>query len=269
MALSKAIKPVSFLLRECSETLAVRTNCLAFGPKYARYSVSTARPLINWTPVTTHTDGNFTSQPVRFYARAARKKQEFPSQLQDLPPSMLKLEYAAVPLAQTTSDVVKKLISLELASHGEKLRLKEEQLISKVQRDKNDRTSTEVKVAVLTARIRNYQEHLQKHPKDKANKRRMLMSIDRRKKKLKFLRRTRYDAFEKVCQELGIAYTFPPDYYRRVTKRWLAKKALCIKIFKEAQRKRAERRNKVKQAASQAKIEPSGAPPPETQETAV
>lgn len=58
----------------------------------------------------------------------------------------------------------------------------------------------------------------------------MLMSIDRRKKLLKYLRRSRYVAFEKVCAELGITYTFPPEYYRRATKRWLAKKALCIKV---------------------------------------
>ena len=65
---------------------------------------------------------------------------------------------------------------------------------------------------------------------DKANKRRMLMAIDTRKKMLKCLRLVRYDAFEKVCEQLGITYTFPPEYYRRVTRRWLAKKALCIKV---------------------------------------
>lgn len=65
---------------------------------------------------------------------------------------------------------------------------------------------------------------------DKANKRRMLMAIDRRKKLLKRLRLVNYDAFERVCEQLGITYTFPPEYYRRVTRRWLAKKALCIKV---------------------------------------
>lgn len=183
-------------------------------------------------------------QQVRQYARPSRKKQEFPSQLQDLHPSMLKHEYASVPLAQSVDDVVKKLLTLELANQSEKLRLKEEQLIAKVQRDENDRSSTEVKVAILTARIRNIQEHLHKHPKDKANKRWMLMAIDRRKKKLKVLRRTRYDSFEKVCQELGITYTFPPEYYRRVTRRWLAKKAFCNKVFQEVQKQKAEQREK-------------------------
>ncbi|XP_034410296.1 28S ribosomal protein S15, mitochondrial [Cyclopterus lumpus] len=181
--------------------------------------------------------------PVRHYARVAKKTKTGPvSQLSDLTPTMLKMDYAAVPLAQTTDDVVKRLLSLELASHSEKLKLKKEQLVVKVQRDENDRSSVEVRVAILTARIRNYQEHLQKHHKDKANKRRMLMAIDRRKKLLKNLRLVNYDAFEKVCEQLGITYTFPPEYYRRATRRWLAKKAFCIKVFKEVQKQKEEQR---------------------------
>ncbi|KAM9352968.1 small ribosomal subunit protein uS15m [Symphorus nematophorus] len=188
-------------------------------------------------------------QPVRHYARAAKKKKMGPqSQLSDLSPSMLKMDYAAVPLAQTTDDLVKRLLSLELASHSEKLQLKKEQLIAKVQQDENDRSSVEVKVAILTARIRNYQEHLQKHHKDKANKRRMLMAIDQRKKLLKNLRLVRYDAFKRVCKQLGITYTFPPEYYRRATRRWLAKKAFCIKVFKEVQKQKKEQRLKMKQS---------------------
>ncbi|XP_062255421.1 small ribosomal subunit protein uS15m [Platichthys flesus] len=187
--------------------------------------------------------------PVRHYARGAKTKKTVPqSQLSDLPPTMLRMDYAAVPLAQTTDDVVKRLLSLELACHSDKLQLKKEQLIAKVQRDESDRSSVEVKVAILTARIRNYQEHLQKHHKDKANKRRMLMAIDTRKKMLKCLRLVRYDAFEKVCEQLGITYTFPPEYYRRVTRRWLAKKALCIKVFKEVQKRKEEVRLKMKQS---------------------
>lgn len=181
--------------------------------------------------------------PMRYYARAAKKRTTVPqSQLSDLPPTMLKMEYAAVPAIETTDDVVKRLLSLEFASQTEKLQLKMEQLIAKVQRDENDRTSVEVQVAVLTAKIRNYQEHLVKHHKDKANKRRMLMAIDRRKKLLKNLRSVRYDAFEKVCEQLGITYSFPPLYYRRATRRWIAKKAFCLKVYKEVQKQKAEQR---------------------------
>ncbi|XP_035528948.1 28S ribosomal protein S15, mitochondrial [Morone saxatilis] len=194
------------------------------------------------------------STPVRHYARAAKKRKTSPEgQFSDLSPTMLKVDYTAVPLAQTTDDLVKRLLSLELASHSDKLKLKTEQMIEKVQRDKNDRSSVEVQVAILTARIRNYQEHLQKHHKDIANKRRMLMAIDRRKKLLKNLRLVRYDAFEKVCEQLGITYTFPPEYYRRVTRRWLAKKAYCIKVFKEVQKQKAEQRLKMSSASTNTK----------------
>ncbi|TKS82368.1 28S ribosomal protein S15, mitochondrial [Collichthys lucidus] len=191
--------------------------------------------------------------PVRHYARGANKKKAVPeSQLSDLSPTMLKKDFAAVPLAQTTDDIVRRLLSLELASHSEKLQLKTEQLIAKVQRDENDRNSVEVQVAILTARIRNFQEHLRKHHKDKSNKRRMLMAIDRRKKLLKNLRLVRYDAFEKVCEQLGITYTFPPEYYRRATRRWVVKKAFCIKVFKEVQKQKAEQRLKMKPSLASA-----------------
>uniref|UniRef100_A0A665TBH8 Small ribosomal subunit protein uS15m n=2 Tax=Echeneis naucrates TaxID=173247 RepID=A0A665TBH8_ECHNA len=195
--------------------------------------------------------------PVRQYARGAKtvKKTVPQSQLSDLPPTMLKMDYSAVPLAQTTDDVVKRLLSLELGCHTDKLKLKTEQLIAKVQRDENDHSSVEVRVAILTARIRNYQEHLQKHPKDKANKRRMLMAIDRRKKHLKNLRLVHYEAFERVCEQLGITYTFPPEYYRWATRRWLAKKAFCIKVFKEVQKQKAEKRLQMKQSVASKETE--------------
>ncbi|KAE8624353.1 hypothetical protein XENTR_v10005927 [Xenopus tropicalis] len=164
---------------------------------------------------------------------------EIPSQLDDLPPTMLKTEYTGVQLSDAVDDVVKRLLSLEMASQAEKLKIKTQQLVDKVKRDPHDTRSPEVRIAALTAKIRNYREHIQKHPKDKSNKRKMLMAIDKRKKMLKNLRLTRYDAFEHVCAQLGIEYTFPPEYYRRATRRWLAKKALCLKVYNEAKRLQA------------------------------
>ncbi|XP_030606029.1 small ribosomal subunit protein uS15m isoform X2 [Archocentrus centrarchus] len=240
--LRAVLKLPAAVLRESSAAL-----CSA-----ASVKLWTNRPSLLSGPKARSVTGSFAvPQPVRQYARAPKIKKTGPeSQLSDLPPTMLKMDYAAVPLAQTTDDIVRRLLSLELASHTEKLQLKKEQLIAKVQRDENDRSSEEVKVAILTARIRNYQEHLQKHHKDKANKRRMLMAIDQRKKLLKHLRLIRYDAFEKVCEQLGIAYTFPPEYYRRATRRWLAKKEFCIKVFKAVQKQKAEQRLKMKNLGS-------------------
>ncbi|KAM9405872.1 small ribosomal subunit protein uS15m-like [Salvelinus alpinus] len=258
MALRSVFKSTSVVLRECGVLSRLKGTCASLQLKHGAFTSVITGPSHSNSETALTGIGTFTIQSVRNYTRVVRKKKPvMNSQLSDLPPTMLKMEYAAVPLAQTADDLVKRLLTLELASHSEKLKLKTEQLIAKVQRDEADRNSTEVKVAILTSKIRNYQEHLHKHTKDKANKRWMLMAIDRRKKLLKHLRVTRYDAFEHVCQQLGITYTFPPEYYRHATRRWLAKKALCIKVFKEVQKQKLEQRKKIKQTPPPTLAEPA------------
>ncbi|XP_055512080.1 28S ribosomal protein S15, mitochondrial [Leucoraja erinacea] len=185
------------------------------------------------------------------YAAVSRRTPEFPSQLDDLSPTMLKKNYRDVAVVSKTDDVVQRLLSLEMASHREKLQLKTSLLVEKVRRSPIDVGSTEVQIAILTAKIRNYQEHLQLHRKDKTNKRYMLLAIDRRKKLLKYLRRTRYEVFENVCTQLGVQYTFPPEYYRKATQRWVAKKALCLKVFQEVRKIRAAERQRRKAVAAE------------------
>ncbi|XP_053942608.1 28S ribosomal protein S15, mitochondrial [Cuculus canorus] len=184
-------------------------------------------------------------QTARCYARPVRRRlKDIPSHLDDLPPTMLKKDYANVPIINSVDDVVRRLLSLEMASQKEKVKIKTQQLVEKVRRSPNDNGSIEVQVAMLTAKIRTYEEHLQKHPKDKNNRRRMLMDIDRRKRLLAYLRRVRYDTFENTCKQLNIQYTLPPPYSRRITKRWRVKKALCLKVFEEVRKMKAEERLK-------------------------
>ncbi|XP_072890705.1 small ribosomal subunit protein uS15m [Hemitrygon akajei] len=194
----------------------------------------------------------------RCLATVSKRTPEFPSQLDDLIPTMLKKDYRDMESVNKMDEVVRRMLSLEMASHREKLQLKTSQLVEKVRRSPSDVGSTEVQIAILTAKIRNYQEHLQLHRKDKTNKRHMLMAIDRRKKLLKYLRRTRYEVFENVCTQLGIQYTFPPEYYRKVTRRWAAKKALCIKVFQEVKKMRAAERQKRKAASTEKAQSASG-----------
>ncbi|KAM9255849.1 small ribosomal subunit protein uS15m isoform 1-T1 [Cariama cristata] len=184
-------------------------------------------------------------QTARCYARPVRRRRkDIPSHLDDLPPTMLKKDYANVPIVNSVDDVVKRLLSLEMASQKEKMRVKTQQLVEKVRRSPNDNGSFEVQVAMLTAKIRTYEEHLQRHPKDKNNRRRMLMDIDRQKKLLAYLRRVRYDTFENTCKQLNIQYTLPPPYRRRMTKRWVVKKAFCLKVFQEVRKLKAPERLK-------------------------
>ncbi|NXO98131.1 RT15 protein, partial [Certhia brachydactyla] len=186
-------------------------------------------------------------QAARGYARpVTKKRKDIPSHLDDLPPTMLKKEYANLPIMNSVDDVVKRMLSLEMASQKEKMKVKTQQLVEKVRRSPNDNGSFEVQGKLKKGRvlIRTLEEHLQKHPKDKKNRRFLLMDLDRRRKMLGYLRRVNYSTFENTCKQLDIQYSPPQPYTRRVTKRWLVKKALCIKVFQEKQKLKAAERLK-------------------------
>ncbi|NXO20281.1 RT15 protein, partial [Cisticola juncidis] len=179
-------------------------------------------------------------QAARGYARpVAKKRKDMPSHLDDLPPTLLKKDYANLPVMSSVDDVVKRVLSLEMASQKEKMKVKIQQLVEKVRRSPNDNGSFEVQGKLKKGRIRTLEEHLQKHPKDKRNRRFMLMDMDRRRKMLSYLRRVNFSTFEKTCRELQIQYSPPQPYARHVTKRWLVKKAFCIKVFQEKQKLKA------------------------------
>ncbi|XP_016075396.1 PREDICTED: 28S ribosomal protein S15, mitochondrial isoform X1 [Miniopterus natalensis] len=165
-----------------------------------------------------------------------------PSQEDDLPPSTLLKDYQNIPGIEKVDDVVKRILSLEMANRKEKLKIKQEQLMNKVVANPEDTSSLEARIVALTVKIRNYEEHMQKHRKDKAHKRYLLMSIDQRKKMLKNLRKTNYNVFEKTCKDLGIEYTFPPLYHRKAHRRWVTKKALCIRVYQEVQKLKKQKR---------------------------
>ncbi|KAF4795471.1 28S ribosomal protein S15, mitochondrial [Turdus rufiventris] len=179
-------------------------------------------------------------QTARGYAKAStKKKKDTPSHLDDLPPTLLKKDYANLPIMNSVDDVVKRLLSLEMAS--QKPLHWTANVLQVIFAFHMPRKQT---VAILTARIRTLEEHLQKHPKDKKNRRFLLMDLDRRRKMLGYLRRVNYSTFEKTCRELDIQYSPPQPYSRRVTKRWLLKKALSIKVFQEKQKLKAAERLK-------------------------
>ncbi|XP_010358736.1 28S ribosomal protein S15, mitochondrial [Rhinopithecus roxellana] len=185
-------------------------------------------------------------QPGSLLLQAARghviQKPAQPGQDDDPPPSTLLKDYQNVPGIEKVDDVVKRLLSLEMANKKEMLKMKQEQLMKKIDANPEDTRSLEARIVALSVKIRSYEEHMQKHRKDKAHKRYLLMSIDQRKKMLKNLRNTNYDIFEKICRELGIEYTFPALYYRRAHRRFVTKKALCIRVFQETQKLKKQKR---------------------------
>ncbi|KAL6038933.1 hypothetical protein STEG23_010022 [Scotinomys teguina] len=176
-----------------------------------------------------------------------------PKQDDEPPPSTLIKEYKnIIPRMEKVDDVVKRILSLEMANKKEKLKIKQEEWMNKIAENPEDSRTLEAQIVALTVKIRTYEEHMQKHRKDKAHKRHLLMSIDRRKKMLKLLRQTNYEVFEKACRELGVEYTLPPLHFQKVHRRFLAKKALCTRVFQEVQ-KRKKQRMALKAAAMAAK----------------
>lgn len=215
------------------------------------------------------------SPSLLYAARAyAVQKPVQPKQDDEPSSSMFIKEYKnIIPNMEKVDDVVKRILSLEMASKKEKLKIKREQLMNKIAENPEDFRTLEARIVALTVKIRNYEEHMQKHRKDKVHKRHLLMSIDQRKKFLRLLRQTNYDVFEKTCKELGVEYTLPPLHFQKVHRRFLAKKALCIRVFQEVQ-KLKKQRMALKAAAAAAKKEkregvpesPSNALPEKTKE---
>jgi ribosomal protein S15P/S13E len=90
-------------------------------------------------------------------------------------------DYQDVPGIVNTDDVVKRPLSLVMASRKEKLKVKLERLMNKVRADPEDTRSPEAQTVALTIKILDCDEHMQTHRRDTACKHYPLMSIGWRK----------------------------------------------------------------------------------------
>lgn len=78
-------------------------------------------------------------------------------------------------------------------------------LRAKYGRNDLDTGSTEVQVAMLTERLKGYDRHMITHKSDIAGRRGFLAVWHRRRKLLKYLRRTRYETYAYMMQELQLS----------------------------------------------------------------
>jgi small subunit ribosomal protein S15 len=79
-----------------------------------------------------------------------------------------------------------------------------QEIISKYQKDSNDTGSAEVQIAILSAQIARLTEHLKSNHKDHHSRLGLLKMVGKRKRLLKYLRRTNYDNFTQLVADLGI-----------------------------------------------------------------
>lgn len=79
-----------------------------------------------------------------------------------------------------------------------------EEMKTKYQKHPNDTGSTQVQIAVLTARITYMTKHMQQNKKDYASLRGLTAMVTRRRKLLEYLLSEDMDDFKRITSELGI-----------------------------------------------------------------
>ena len=88
-----------------------------------------------------------------------------------------------------------------------KLQLTKEQkneLIRTYGKNEHDSGSTEVQIALLTARIVYLTEHFKQQPKDFHSRRGLLRLVGRRRNFLNYLKAENVDRYQEIIQKLGI-----------------------------------------------------------------
>ena len=79
-----------------------------------------------------------------------------------------------------------------------------QEIISTYQRDEKDTGSAEVQIAILSKQIARLTEHLKSNHKDHHSRLGLLKMVGKRKRLLKYLRRTNFESFTKLVADLGI-----------------------------------------------------------------
>lgn len=82
--------------------------------------------------------------------------------------------------------------------------MNKQEIITKFARKEGDTGSTEVQIALLSARILELTEHLKQHPKDNHSRRGLLKMVGKRKGLLNYLEKTDLEKYRALKTELGI-----------------------------------------------------------------
>ena len=76
--------------------------------------------------------------------------------------------------------------------------------IALTQVSKNDVGSPQAQISILTARIKEVTEHLKANKHDNMARRGLIQMVGRRKKLLKYLENTDFEAYKAVVAKLGL-----------------------------------------------------------------
>ena len=77
-------------------------------------------------------------------------------------------------------------------------------IVADFQHAQGDTGSSEVQIALLTARINDLTPHFKEHSKDHHSRRGLLRMVSRRRKLLDYLKRTNLDGYRTLIGRLGL-----------------------------------------------------------------
>ena len=77
-------------------------------------------------------------------------------------------------------------------------------IVADFQRSQGDTGSSEVQIALLTARINDLTGHFKEHTKDHHSRRGLLRMVSTRRKLLDYLKRKDADSYRELIQRLGL-----------------------------------------------------------------
>jgi small subunit ribosomal protein S15 len=81
---------------------------------------------------------------------------------------------------------------------------RKEEIIKKFQTHEGDTGSSEVQIALLTARLNELGEHFQTHRKDHHSRRGLLKIVGRRRRLLDYLKKKNRERYQQILQELNL-----------------------------------------------------------------
>ena len=81
---------------------------------------------------------------------------------------------------------------------------KKQEIVNKFGRNSEDTGSTEVQIALLSARIAELTDHLKSFNKDHASRLGLLKLVGQRRRLMRYLKRTNKEGYTTLIAELGI-----------------------------------------------------------------
>ena len=79
-----------------------------------------------------------------------------------------------------------------------------QEIIQQFQKDETDTGSSEVQIALLTARINQLQDHLKIHKHDNSSRRGLLKLVGQRRHHQEYLKRKDPERYQTVIDQLGL-----------------------------------------------------------------